>query len=676
MFNNEYKSMNCSCAALAALLMVAPNCMAQDLPVKVAPKVPPPTAPALSLPAVKTVAPPLRTSTVSVVNAASIPGTLGSISRNATMGKPLHVTLGHSLFIDTATRLRRVYVSDPSVINSVTLTPNQLVVTGMNPGVSSLTLLDEAGQAQSYVISSDLDLDGLRSAMASVVKGDGIKIEGNGGRVTLSGTVPTQAIADSAVKLAGLYSKDVANAMEITPVHPKQVRLEVRILEVDRAKALQLGVNIFGPGGNQTIGASTSSQFPTTSALTLSTSSAAASAVTVSNPLNFWLYNFKYNIGASIQDLQTKQVLQILAEPTITTISGEKADFLSGGEFPFPMVQPGGNGGAPVVTISFRPFGVKLEFTPIVNDDGTIRLKVAPEVSALDYTNSVTVSGFSIPALSTRKAETEVELRSSQSFAISGLLDQRTTDIMSKNPGAASIPILGYLFKSKSTTHNATELVVVVTPTVVDPLTETTEPAQPSLPIEPLDRPGFDKSLGSDLNPHRAAPPLGPGTPPYGNPLPSTPPTAPVVPAAGAATPAGAAGGVAPTPIPQVSPASTTSAPAKSAPPSNTDPAIAARENPRAPTFAVASAPAVPVAHKAETLKQASPSMVEVMALSHASDADVMAAALKRRGYDVAINRTSQDSLLHLDVGPFTNKQDAESMRQKLLHDGYNATTK
>lgn len=664
MFNNEYKSKSFGLVAMAAILMAAPSCLAQEFPVNVAPKVAPPTAPAITVPAPAAGSSPSAASTVSVVNAASMPGALGSISRNASVGKPLHVTLGHSLFIDTATRLRRVYVSDPTVITSVTLTPNQLVVTGMNPGVSSLTLLDEANQAQSYVISSDLDIDGLRVAMASQASGDHIKIEGNGGRVTLSGTVPTAAIADSAVKLASLYAKDVANALVVAPVHPKQVRLQVRILEVDRNKALQLGVNLFSPGGNSTVGASTSSQFASSATL-------AGDAVTVSNPLNFWLYNFKYNIGATIQDLQTKQVLQILAEPTITTISGQKADFLSGGEFPFPMVQPGGTGGAPVVTIQFRPFGVKVEFTPIVNDDGTIRLKVAPEVSALDYANAVTVSGFSIPALSTRKAETEVELRSSQSFAISGLLDQRTTDIMSKNPGAANIPILGYLFKSKTSTHNATELVVVVTPTVVDPLTENTEPAQPGLPVESLDRKDFDKSLGKDLNPHPVVPPLVPGNPPYGGPVaPTTAPAAAVPLATPAANPAGAAGDVAPAPTPQGSPASAAPAPAAHAPTAFSDPVIAAN-------VSHAKSPAAfPAAASVKASASNSPSMVEVMALSHASDADVMVAALKRRGYDVAISHTSQDSLLHLDVGPFTTKQDAESMRQKLVHDGYNATMK
>src|ERR1019366_8072481 len=231
------------------------------------------------------------------------------------------------------------------------------------------------------------------------------------------------------------------------------------------------------------------------------------------------------NLGATVQDLQNKQVLQILAEPTITTVSGVKADFLSGGEFPFPIIQPGGSGSSPVVTISFRPFGVKVEFTPIVNADGTITLTVAPEVSALDYSNSVTIGGFSVPALSTRRPSTEVELRSNQSFAISGLLDQRTTDILDKTPGVSSIPILGALFKSKDVNHSTTELIVVVTPTVVDPLTETTVPDQPVLPIPTLDTDAFDKSLGKNLSPKIAAPPLNPDKPHMGNQAPPVVPS-------------------------------------------------------------------------------------------------------------------------------------------------------
>lgn len=666
---------------LAVLLMTATACAAQNLPAVVTPKTAPPTAPAIMVPpaangaaAAVPVAP-----TVSALSIASIPGTLNAISRNASTGKPLHVILGHSVFIDTKTRLRRVYVSDPAVINSVTLSPNQIIVTAMTPGISSLTLLDETGLAQSYVVSSDVDVEGLRAAMSGAMGNDAIRVEGNGSRVTLTGNVASQAVSDAASKLAGLYAANVANALVIaSPGHPKQVRLEVRILEVDRSRMLQLGLNLFNPGGNTNyLASSTSAQFPTAATLSQSAAAGAIGTLATTNPLNFMLYSAKLNLGATIEDLQTKQVLQILADPTITTISGEQANFLSGGEFPFPVVQPGGTGGAPVVTIQFRQFGVKVEFTPVVNDDGTIRLKVSPEVSALDYADAVTVSGFTIPALSTRRATTEVELRSSQSFAISGLLDQRTTDILSKNPGAANIPILGNLFKSKSVNHSTTELVIVVTPTVVDPLEETAEPAQPVMPIHLLDEGPFDKSLGKNLNPKPAAPPLtGPGSSPYGSPAPPA-----AVPAPAPAPASGSTGEAMPVMAPENAQAPLPPGPATAAVVASaamSDPALLAFADPgtRRPAAKGPEATSSAKTLSRETAIAEPAKMVEIMASSHESDADAMVAALKRHGYDVAVNRNPADPLLHLDVGPFTNKGEAELMRQRLLRDGYNATIK
>ena len=666
---------------LAALLMVATACAAQDLPVVVTPRTAPPTAPAIAVPpatngaaAAVPVAP-----TVSALSIASIPGTLNAISRNASTGKPLHVVLGHSVFIDTKTRLRRVYVSDPTVINSVTLSPNQIIVTAMTPGISSLTLLDETGLAQSYVVSSDVDVEGLRAAMSGAMGNDAIRVEGNGSRVTLTGNVASQAVSDAAAKLAGLYAANVANALVVaSPGHPKQVRLEVRILEVDRSRMLQLGLNLFNPGGNTNyLASSTSAQFPSAATLSQSAAAGAIGTLTTANPLNFMLYSAKLNLGATIEDLQSKQVLQILADPTITTISGVQANFLSGGEFPFPVVQAG-SGSAPVVTIQFRQFGVKLEFTPVVNDDGTIRLKVSPEVSALDYADAVTVSGFTIPALSTRRATTEVELRSSQSFAISGLLDQRTTDMMSKNPGAANIPILGNLFKSKNVNHSTTELVIVVTPTVVDPLEETAEPAQPAMPIPLLDTGTFDKSLGKNLNPKPAAPPLTPpGSSPYGSPAPPAPPAAAPAPAPAA----GSAGEGTPVMAPENAQAPLPAGPATAAVVASaaiSDPALLAFADPgtRRPAAKGSEATSSAKTLSRETAIAEPTKMVEIMASSHESDADAMVAALKRHGYDVAVNRNPADPLLHLDVGPFTNKGEAELMRQRLLRDGYNATIK
>jgi pilus assembly protein CpaC len=363
------------------------------------------------------------------------------------------------------------------------------VVTARAPGVSSLILWDEEGRSQTYLVSSDMDVASLQNEISQALPTDHIKVEAQQDRISLSGTVSSDASSDAAAKLAGLYAKSVVNSMVVRQPHMKQVKLKVQMIEIDRSKLDQFGINLLSNGKN--IGATQTGQFPSAGTAGVP----GPPTLNITDPLNVLLYNTGLNIGLTLKDLQSKQVLQILAEPTITTLSGQKASFLSGGEFPFPVVQ-GSSGGATSITIQFRSYGVKLEFTPIVNDDGTIQLKVSPEVSALDYTNSVSISGYTIPAISTRRAETQVELRDGQSFAISGLLDHRTTDILSKMPGIGDVPVLGQLFKSKNINHSVVELLVVVTPTVVDPLTDTALPALPKLPLPMLDSTQFDKVNG------------------------------------------------------------------------------------------------------------------------------------------------------------------------------------
>ncbi len=593
----------------------------------------------------------------------SIGGTSAGVSRLATAEKTLHVVVGHSFFLNTQFRLHRIYVTDPAILTSLTLAPSQAVVTAMAPGISSLILQDEIGQTQSYVVSSDVDVEGLRTALSGAMKDDTVRVEATGTHVTLEGTVPTQAVADAAIKLATLYTKDVGNSLTVVPEHVKQVRLKVRILEVDRTKATQFGINIFQPLGNTSLSGSTTGQFPSSMTGTAATTTTTATStgvvtsgtpatISVSNPLNFLFYDWKYNIGATIQDLETKQVLQILAEPTLSTMSGHEASFLAGGQFPFPVVQPGsGAGSAATVTIQFKPYGVNLVFTPVVNDDGSIRLKVAPEVSALDYTNSVTIGGVTIPALSTRKADTEVELRSDQSFAISGLLDQRTTDAYSRTPGIASIPILGALFKSKNINRSNTELIVIVTPTLVDPLTDNSEPFTPKYPSTLLNSDKFDKTLpkpqpavGFPASQAPAAPPLPPGFPMA---KPSTGATA--------------------------SPASI-EVPAPQPAPPNMAPALAVDLPPHAVSQARPSNAAARSGASSPPAESSKPAMVQIMAISHKEDADSIVSALKRKGFDVAVHQYPQDSLLHLQLGPFVNRNDAEAMRQRLVVEGYNAT--
>ena len=425
---------------------------------------------------------------------AAIPGTAAGATTTV-ITNALHLVVGRSMFVNTAERLRRVYISNPAVLDSMTASPNQIVVTAKEPGISSLILWDASGRSRAYTITADLDISQLNQALKQAFPMQDIHATGHEGQVDLSGTVSSPQIDEAAVKMAEQYSKNITNSLQVAMHHRPQVRLKVRVVEIDRSRAKQLGFNFFTSGNNTS--AAGTGQFPgiTVAPQTGTTSGTGGSGLlAVSSLLNLFYDNNSMGIGAAIQALQSKQILQILAEPTITAISGHKASFLSGGEFPFPVVQ-GGTGGFTSVTIQFRPYGVQVDFTPVVLPDGTIQLTVAPSVSALDYTNAVQISGYTVPAISTRRAETEVELRSGQSFSISGLLDNRTTNLLEKVPGIGDIPILGKLFQSESVNHSVEELAVIVTPTLVDPLSENTHPTQPKMVIPFINTSKFDKGL-------------------------------------------------------------------------------------------------------------------------------------------------------------------------------------
>jgi pilus assembly protein CpaC len=429
-------------------------------------------------------------------NATSGAGMMHNFDSSEPAEESLHVMVGRSIFVDTKHRLTRVYVTDPEVLNSYTSSPNQIVVTALKAGTSTVMVWDESGESQAYVVSADMNVATLQNAINKGFPADAIEVHGDEGRALLTGYVGTAADEAGVVKLATQYTKDVSDSLVINSSRVKQVRLKVRIVEVDRSKLAQFGFNFFSNAGNS-VGQSTTGAFPSSLTVSPSTTTGGADTVTVSNPLNFLFYSSKFNVGATLQDLANMNILQILAEPTITTMSGIKASFLAGGEFPFPVVQGGSGTSTASVTIEFRPYGVKLDFTPRVNPDGTIDLKVSPEVSALDYANAVSIAGYTIPAISSRKADTQMVLQSGQSFAISGLLDQRTTDTLGRTPGISSIPILGELFKSKSVNHSIDELIVIVTPTLVDPLSEPVgnEPDQPKIVVPMLKPQKFDKEL-------------------------------------------------------------------------------------------------------------------------------------------------------------------------------------
>ncbi len=421
----------------------------------------------------------------------------------------VHIQVGRSIVLNTQSRLRRIVVSNPAILDTVTVSTTQVVVTAKAPGSSSLVLWDEKSNARILDVYADVDVSGLRDGIRSAYPGEPVQIEAEQGRVLVAGKVDSKAAADDILRMANVYSKDIVNSLIIVPLRQKQIMLKVQFAEVDRVKLEQFGINILSTGAANTPGTISTGQFGPASLgssglltgvigapLTGETTS-----LTASNLLNVFLFRPDLNLGATIQDLQQRNILQILAEPNLMARSGESAKFLAGGEFPFPVVQ-GGTGSAVAVTIQFKPFGVKLDFTGTVEEGDIIRLKLAPEVSTLDFTNSVTISGFEIPAISTRRAETEIELRNGQSFGMAGLIDKRATVQLYKMPGIGDIPILGQLFRSKSYNRTNTELLVLVTPTIVDPLAENVV-AIPTvkMPIKNLEASDFDRTLNQKSNP-------------------------------------------------------------------------------------------------------------------------------------------------------------------------------
>jgi len=294
------------------------------------------------------------------------------------------------------------------------------------------------------------------------------------------------------------------NSIQVAQPHrQKQILVKVRFAQVDRSKLTALGFNLFSTPGAPIFGSATTQQFAPAQLVNSSSggtsgggTGANGSTIGLSDLLNIFIFRRDINLGATIKDLQQRNVLQVLAEPDLLAANGEPARFLAGGELPYPVVT--GAAGQATVTVQFKPFGVKLEFTGTIEDDNTIRLKVFPEVSSLDFANAVTISGFVLPAIATRHAETVVELRDGQSFGIAGLLDQRTTAQFSKVPGIGDIPILGQLFRSKSINQLNSELVVIVTPSIVDPAAAPgPAPEVPKTPINPLDQKQFDQKTPS-----------------------------------------------------------------------------------------------------------------------------------------------------------------------------------
>jgi pilus assembly protein CpaC len=415
----------------------------------------------------------------------------------------LHVLVGRSLVISSQARIFRISVADPAIVDALVVSPTQILIDGKSGGVASLVIWDETGQNQTFDVYVDMDVSEMVAKIHQVLPNEPVQVEARGGIVTLSGRVSSQAVADHALAIAQAMTtrKDsVVSLLQVPAPRTGEVLLEVKFADVDRSILSQLGANLLSTSPAKTVFTTSTGQFSPpavqsgtniTGTSTTTTTAAVSSAgipITLGQLLNVFIFRSDINLGVVIQALQEKNLLQVLAEPNVLAETGKEATFLDGGQFPFPVVQ-GATGGVPVVTIQFREYGVKLAFTPVITPEGLIHLKVAPEVSSLDYTNALTIQGFTIPSIATRSVQSEMILKDGQSFVIAGLVNNQVIEQFSKVPGLGDLPILGALFKSRSVSKSQDELLVMVTPHIVRSDSPATLPPLPQFPdtfLKPL----------------------------------------------------------------------------------------------------------------------------------------------------------------------------------------------
>ncbi len=386
---------------------------------------------------------------------------------------PLRVMVGKSILVNTADRLKRVSVTDPAIADALVVTPTQILVHGRGPGEVSLLLWDEQERSRSFDLRVDVDTTAAGEEIHRIFPEDRIDVGASRNALVLSGHVDTEDTAKRAGLVASAYSKNVINVLSFGPQGAQEVLLEVKFAEVNRTALQQLGVNILSTGASNTIGTIGTGQFGPAGTVDLTGRIPGGNTGFSTNfpavdPLNLFLFRPDLNLGVAIKALQTKSVLQILAEPNLIAVNGKEASFLAGGEFPVPIAQGGSNN---AITIQYKEFGVRLNFTPTIMPNGNIHLLVKPEVSSLDFANALKFAGYVIPSLTTRRASTELELQDGQSFVIAGLMDNRAVRDMSKIPGLGDIPILGNLFKSRTINKTKDELMVLVTARRISPST-------------------------------------------------------------------------------------------------------------------------------------------------------------------------------------------------------------
>ena len=408
-------------------------------------------------------------------------------AQTAPVRHTLALIAGRGELLQFTSDVKQVSASEPKIADVIVISPREVMVNAKEAGKTTVMVWEGTTPFRYDVdVSADTtDFENFKHTFAAQLPGSTIEVTGKGDTMVLTGTAKNSAQVKQAGALAQTRAKQVLNL--VTPLtpdpEPRQIILQVKFCSIDRTALNEVGFNLFSRDPKLT-GALSTGQFQAPRFSQLQPTG--TQSVNFADLLNLFVYRPDLNIGATIRALQERNILQILAEPNLVTVEGKTASFLAGGSFPFPILNSTSSGGSvsPVITVQFKPFGMKLDFTPTVTATGSINLQVAPEVSSLDFSNAVTLQGYLIPALSQRRAETEVILKDGESFVIAGLLDNRVVQELSRFPGLGNIPILGSLFSSRSTKKTNSELLVMITPHFVKPLAADEKVKLPDYPLE------------------------------------------------------------------------------------------------------------------------------------------------------------------------------------------------
>jgi pilus assembly protein CpaC len=408
----------------------------------------------------------------------------------------LYLTVGKTVLVDCQYPITRVATGLGNIAVANVVSSTEIMVDGQAPGQTSLIIWDSRGGRQFFNVTVAANDSGMEDSLAAVRRELRLNLPGQtvnasmvNGSVFLRGTVKDLYSSTRAVQIASTAGK-VVNLLDVdVPAVKPQILLKVRFASLDLTRSRDLGINLFNLGLGNAIGGVTTGQFnpPTVAGSSGGGSggfSGSGGSASISTDLNLTTFFPGLGLGATLEALQTEGILQVLDQPNLVTEDGKEASFLAGGQYPYPVVQGGGAGTPATVTIQFKNYGVSLAFIPTIMPNNTIRLQVAPEVSALDYANEVEISGFLVPGLTDRAVNTEVALSDGESFMIGGLLDRNITQTFEKIPFIGDIPILGKFFQSESRTKNNTELIVIVTPEIVSPMPAGTVTPEINYPLK------------------------------------------------------------------------------------------------------------------------------------------------------------------------------------------------